>query len=387
MNHDMICNWLGLPPAQWPPDHYTLLGLPPGERDVERIEHQVHERLLRLRGYQLSHPDQATEAMNRIAQAFVCLTDPQAKKDYDARLISPRTPLPQKPAALPEPVKKSPVGTEPLLPGPRTPAPIEAEAETRPVLSPIAKTLLDWSSAPPPVRDPSANVRPPLLPPILLQPPAVPVNGSPELPTAVPAAIPVAIPVASPVANPILVSIPVDTAFETARSAPEALRGLGTKRALYHRIAQTRKLLGAWDRVGKYLKNARRKTKSPAEEKELVKQLMEIRQLLEAFPPLLGQAGQPGYLVVAIARQQLIAQTFKMLEGNQREALARDWLEGYKLLSSHRDFVRQELRALRKRSWWSRGVRAVRAAINDYPIVVLAALGVLALLVVFLHAR
>jgi hypothetical protein len=258
---------------------------------------------------------------------------------------------------------------------------VEAQVETRPVLSPIAKTLLDWSSAPPPVRDPTANVRPRLPPPVLLPaPPSAPVNGTAETEPAEP---PTAIPVAIPVAKPILQSIPVDTAFESARSAPEALRGLGTKRALYRRIAQTRKLLGAWDRAGKYLKTAKRKVQRPAEEKDLVKQLTDIRELLEGFPAL-GQAGQPGYLVAAIARQQLIGQTFKMLEGNQREALARDWLEGHKFLSSHRDFVRQELRALRKRNWWSQGVRAVRATINDYPIVVLAALGVLALLVVLI---
>src|SRR5271157_3425368 len=86
MKHEAICAWLGLVPQNWPPDHYTLLGLEPGEPDVARIEQRVHERLARLRCYQLSHPEQATEAMNRLAQAFVCLTDPSAKKAYDAAL-------------------------------------------------------------------------------------------------------------------------------------------------------------------------------------------------------------------------------------------------------------------------------------------------------------
>ena len=42
MNHELICKWLDLPETDWPPDHYCLLGLPPGESDVHRIEQQVH---------------------------------------------------------------------------------------------------------------------------------------------------------------------------------------------------------------------------------------------------------------------------------------------------------------------------------------------------------
>ena len=63
MSHELICSWLGLPPGSWPPDHYALLGLEVGEGDVQKIEEHVHERLMKVRQYQLSHPDQATEAM------------------------------------------------------------------------------------------------------------------------------------------------------------------------------------------------------------------------------------------------------------------------------------------------------------------------------------
>src|SRR5438093_1194403 len=86
MTHDMICGWLGLPPGNWPPDHYTLLGLPPGEGNPERIDQEVHARLAKLRCYQISHPELATQAMNRLAQAFLCLTDPSAKKAYDCEI-------------------------------------------------------------------------------------------------------------------------------------------------------------------------------------------------------------------------------------------------------------------------------------------------------------
>src|SRR5579859_5448292 len=94
MERDLVCKWLGLPPESWPPDHYTLLGLKTGEEDVGKIEEHAHERLARLRQHQLNHPDQVTEAMNRLAQAFSCLTDPKAKKAYDAAMRTPGGPAP-----------------------------------------------------------------------------------------------------------------------------------------------------------------------------------------------------------------------------------------------------------------------------------------------------
>src|SRR5262245_34814251 len=88
MDHELIRSWLQLPPGNWPPDHYTLLGLEPGIGDVARIEHEVHERMQRLRCYQLTHPELATEAMNCLARALVCLTDPDARKAYDREHFS-----------------------------------------------------------------------------------------------------------------------------------------------------------------------------------------------------------------------------------------------------------------------------------------------------------
>ena len=87
MDHELICTWLGLSSKTWPPDHYTLLGLPAGESNAERIEQNVQHRMERVRRYQLTNPEAATEAMNRLAQAFVCLSDPQTKRAYDRSLF------------------------------------------------------------------------------------------------------------------------------------------------------------------------------------------------------------------------------------------------------------------------------------------------------------
>src|SRR4051812_29291234 len=53
MNPEILCRWLGLPNTCWPPDPHTLLGLAAGEQDPAKIEHQVQERMSRLRGYQI----------------------------------------------------------------------------------------------------------------------------------------------------------------------------------------------------------------------------------------------------------------------------------------------------------------------------------------------
>src|SRR5438067_13786456 len=86
MSAELICSTLGLPADRWPPDHYELLGLPRGTADAARVEAHVLDRMERLRRLQLTHPDAVTDAMNRLAQALVCLTDSMLKHRYDVSL-------------------------------------------------------------------------------------------------------------------------------------------------------------------------------------------------------------------------------------------------------------------------------------------------------------
>jgi hypothetical protein len=87
--HEQICKWLDLPPGNWPPDHYTLLGLSRGESDPQVIELHIQERMQRIRPLQLSSPYEVTEAMNRLALAFSCLMDPTSRNAYDQSLRDP----------------------------------------------------------------------------------------------------------------------------------------------------------------------------------------------------------------------------------------------------------------------------------------------------------
>jgi hypothetical protein len=337
MSYEIIEGWLKLPAGSWPPDHYTLLGLPPGEKEVAHIEHQVQERLDIVRRHQLVHPEQATEAMNHLARAFMCLTDAAAKKAYDANLFG------QSPAAVPEPVPAAvAVGDEPE-------APLQ-------LLGPVGEALPDEMPPPVEARPPEAIPLPPMATP------------------------------APPVAVPLLPSEAVspteervDSVRQAAESSRAAQRGLGTRRALYRRLAQTRQLAHAWEAAGKYLAWPKRRLTRPGEATEFITLLTAIRNGLPGFPAILGQAGQPGYLVVALARQQGVIPTFQTLLGSQREALARDWWAGRALLSSHREFLRKELRTLRKKSPAARLARAVGRFLTDQPGYVLLFLGLLAL--------
>ena len=120
MSHEWICSCLQLPPDSWPPDHYTLLGLELGEVDSRQIEQRAQDRMEKLRPYQLTHTDQATEAMNRLAQALVCLTDPAARHAYDAFLLSRQVHRPAQPSAHPSSRRR------------RQPDPAEVSSYSRP---------------------------------------------------------------------------------------------------------------------------------------------------------------------------------------------------------------------------------------------------------------
>lgn len=365
MSHELICSWLGLPPDGWPPDHYRLLGLEPGESDPERIEQRVHERLEMVRRYQLIHPEQVTEAMNRLAQAFVCLTDPKAKREYDTALLG-KPPAGEEPEAVggseaqepfgwllrPEPPRgaERSVATPPPPVLARTDIPSLPE-EPPPEVSPVPPTASTPAQGPPPAVAP-ANSPPPL----------------PPLPTLPRASLP----------PPIPPPPPVDPVVEAATTSKAARKGLGTKRALYNRIAQTRKLLWAWEQAGKYLSNPKRRLTKPAEATELIRQLTTIRTVLPEFPALLGEAGQPGYLVVTLARQQVIVPTFQTLLPSQRQKLAEDCRLGQRLLTAHRQFLRQQAQALRKKSAVGLAILATRAFL-DRPAGILILLGLLAI--------
>jgi hypothetical protein len=340
MSYELICTWLGIPSETWPPDHYSLLGLQLGEDDTALIEQRVHQRIDSVRCYQMRYPEQATEAMRLLATAFDCLTDPAVKKAYDASLhghTAVATAEPPGPAVLEE------------------------------------RDSLAWLYDPPPLRG-NKPEQPPELPQdasgssnsTLISAPTV------ELPPLPQEAAP-----PSPPA-PAVPAEPSDPVIEAAQSEP-ARRRLNTKRSLYSRIVLTRTLIRTWTRVGKYLASPKRRLNRPSEATDLIRLLDEIQDNLRHFPPLIGEAGQPGYLVVTLA-QLVIVPTFQTMDLKARRALSEDWRRGLKLLTAHRDFLRQEIGQMRHRPVYLQMARAFNSLPSDWPVTFLLLLLALAAL-------
>jgi hypothetical protein len=433
---EVMCTWLGLAPGSWPPNHYVLLGLPLGEADVERIEHSVHERLMRIRCYQLSHPCQATEAMMRLAKAWDCLTNPQSKKEYDAihcpQASAPQpaarvqtallhdtvetAPVPGEPsngawwttpsadwqrASLPPPVRlggdtaalppvraKADLAAPPVRVDPATltpkPAPVPPDAHTPP---PVRGGTADLSQAPtfstPPVRSEIATASkagPPNFP-VVSPPDPPPSNGNA-------AAVPISRPAA--VANgaahssgaTAVMSAPLTESgkIRAIYLSHAAMRDVGTRRDLYERVLWTRRLSRSWLRIGKYMKPKRKLTK-PAEEAELTRILAEIDELVHENPDVLGQPGQPGYRLLALATQEPVAARFKALDELDREALSRDWDAGKMLLAEYREFLKSKVVGHRRLSPMQRLRVLADAFAAAYWMWVVFGIGVLGVLV------
>lgn len=309
MDTDRLCTWLKLPRGSWPPDHYAILGLEPGTHDPVSIENRVHERMEIMRGYQLTHPELVTEAMNRLAQAMICLTDERSRAVYHAEFF---------PHLVPK--------------APETPAPAQVAAGAAVPVEPA--TWVDYV-------------------------PAEPAIPSPEI-----------------------VTEPAVREERVGESPP-----VRTRRDLYFRIAQTRQVLRLWTRVGEYLNNPERRLTRPSEATDLIRHMQALPPLIQSLRSQLGDAGQPGYLVLALARQQLIVPTLQTLLPSQRQALARDWEAGRNFLQQYRSEIRLQLKAIRERGFWAHFFRLGRALLNSNPGFVLLALVLVALNAAFPFLR
>lgn len=364
MNRDMLCSWLGVAPQSWPPDPYLLLGLPPGEADLGRIEQVVHERMCKLRCYQISHPEEATEGMNRLAQAFLCITEQVSRS-------TPRT--------VPPPAARTKAAAPPRTMPP--PPSLDDTAVGR-------KTEVDWRQTPPPVRGPAAGDSRPTAPvaavastdaTVELNPDGTPVMRAPAADATLPQA-----PASTSSSSSSSSVEMIPAVVLLARQSPEARRGLGTLKGLLGRISLTRRLLLAWKRVGRYLGSSSRQVSRAAEEDDLTHRMNVLFEILEDYPAFVGQPGQPGYRVAALARLEITAQMFKLLDEAQRKDLARDWKEGRKVLLEHRRFLLERFKQVKKRSRGSRLWQALRSVINEHPLLVSAtALAIIAATVYF----
>jgi hypothetical protein len=84
---DPYHKWLGIGPAEQPPSHYRLLGVPEFESDPQVIDAAADRQLTFLRKQQMGpHQREANELLNEVTRARQVLVKPAAKIAYDATL-------------------------------------------------------------------------------------------------------------------------------------------------------------------------------------------------------------------------------------------------------------------------------------------------------------
>lgn len=84
---DPYHKWLGIPPAEQPPNHYRLLGISLFEEDRDVIDNSAYRQMGFLRNFQLgAQVNHCQKMLNEVAAAKLCLLQEEKKAAYDAQL-------------------------------------------------------------------------------------------------------------------------------------------------------------------------------------------------------------------------------------------------------------------------------------------------------------
>lgn len=84
---DVYKEWLGIPEGQRPPDHYQLLRLVQFEDDADKVRKNYKKLNAHVRKYATGqYSNESQVLLNELAKAMLCLTDEEAKQEYDQSL-------------------------------------------------------------------------------------------------------------------------------------------------------------------------------------------------------------------------------------------------------------------------------------------------------------
>ena len=347
MNPEKLRGWLKLPDGPWPPDYYALAGLAPGDGTAGELEARLLERLELLRRYQLPHPDEATEGMNLLARALDTLTDPDARRAYDAKIgVKPRTRLEPPPLPTDHVLNTLFPGVLLLPAAAEGPAP---DARGDEGILPDEILLPDVDDDPDFDDDPEF----------------IDDGGSRDLPDAV-----------------LLPTVPpLPPVARLAEGGPPRLVPLSPTREVYAELARVRKVLRVWERARPYLADPERTFTRRTDSVALMGCLAELRPLLHTVTDLVGQPNKPGGIVAALARQRLGFDTFRSLLPGQREALAKDFRAAHYRLSGYYDELREEVRRRTEKGFGRRVWAPTVRYLIDYPEWALIPIGMILLAV------
>jgi hypothetical protein len=122
---DPYRKWLGIPPEEQPVNHYRLLGLALFEADADVIAHAADRQMAHVRTFQIGKYSKISQKLlNRLADARVCLLDPEKKGLYDADLRKLLSGKPGRTVAGPA----APAPSSPPLVGQTSPADVQPDA-------------------------------------------------------------------------------------------------------------------------------------------------------------------------------------------------------------------------------------------------------------------
>jgi hypothetical protein len=371
VDYNLLRSWLGLPPGPWPPDHYAILGFPPGGGEASAVEPRVMERMELLRRHQLIHPELVTEGMNRLAQALITLTDPVGKAAYDTELGVPTSAPPE----VPRP------------PAPPQPVPKRAEAAAgRPGPLVVAEPVFDDDVF---ADDniPGAGADASDMTQVII----VPGRGGMPLPYEV-------VEDEGPV-RPLSLDQEEEPAEEVGpgEAGPEVVDAVAFeppawargpvsppvpgRRWIYTRLALLRRAQRAWERLRPVLGDPQDPLDRPGRVLILLEAVAEVRPLLPPISGVVGGVGEPGGVVAAVISQPLILDTLRRLLPDQRQALAIDWRRGQAELQKEYTRLRELIREGRARPAGARGGSVLLRWLMKTPEIMLAALAVLAIVI------
>jgi len=124
---DPYKEWLGVPAAEQPPDHYRLLNLTRFESDPGTILAAADQRMSYVRSFQTGRRARESQMLlNELAAAKLCLLNPKLKPAYDASLQQAITLPPAVPMSRPAPLPDA--AREPAEPGGSTTLPLSSPA-------------------------------------------------------------------------------------------------------------------------------------------------------------------------------------------------------------------------------------------------------------------
>lgn len=123
---DPYHTWLGISPAEQPPNHYRLLGIPLFESNQDVISNAADRQMAHIRTFQSGkHSKESQKLLNELSAARVVLLDATKRTAYDAQLRATMYPAAQMPSAYPmgmapQPMQQ-PMGMPPQAPVPPMP--------------------------------------------------------------------------------------------------------------------------------------------------------------------------------------------------------------------------------------------------------------------------